>query len=137
MGSMPDMLPPTIAPDSEDKKDENDNYRYGGGNRSDGKRPSKPDERAVERSDMKWGLLPLWGAGGSWHDTRNNGWECRCYRYKTRCARYIYNRGGNNVRGSRNQRCCECIPSGTGGSRARLGLKGVVDADQTVIGCAK
>lgn len=54
MGSMVDMLPPTIAPDSENKKDEYDNYRGGRGNRSNGKRPSKRDEHAVERSDMMW-----------------------------------------------------------------------------------
>jgi len=46
MGSIPDMLPPTIAPDSENKKDKNDNNRDGRGNRNDGKRPSKRGERA-------------------------------------------------------------------------------------------
>jgi hypothetical protein len=40
MGSMVDMLSPTIAPDSENKKDECDNYRGGRGNRNNGKRPS-------------------------------------------------------------------------------------------------
>lgn len=84
------MVPPTIAPKSENEKDENDNYRGGRGNRSDGKKPSKPDERAVERSDIKWGSLPLWGIGGSWHGGRNNHCGCLCYKRKTRCARYLY-----------------------------------------------
>jgi hypothetical protein len=62
MGSTADMLPPTIEQGNENK-DENDSYRGGYSNRSNGRRPSKRDERAIEGSDKVRITTSLGGQG--------------------------------------------------------------------------